>query len=89
MTEFKGYLIPKHKLPFWDMLIVDNGFVTHKRYKVIGVHEKRIPIRAINGVELKRGVLFCSIIINSMGETIVAEGFTNSDGKEIRRLLGF
>ncbi|MGI6341847.1 MAG: hypothetical protein ACOXZ9_02560 [Bacteroidales bacterium] len=89
MAEYRGYLIPRHKLPFWDLIIVDNDFVTHRRYKMIGVDEKRIPLKAINGVELKRGVLFCSIIINSMGETIVAEGFTNADGKEIRRLLGF
>ena len=89
MPEFKGYLIPKNKLPFWDKLIIDENFITHQRYKVIGVDEKRLPIRAINSVSLKQGILFCSIIIYSMGDYILAEGFTKADGKEIRRLLGF
>lgn len=89
MREFKGYFVPKNKLPFWDKLIINGGMLLYQHYKIIGIEEKRIPINAINSVILNKGILFCTIIISSMGERIVAEGFTNKDGKEISILLGF
>lgn len=89
MREFKGYFIPKNKLPFWDKLIINGGILLYQRYKIIGIEEKRIPINAINSVTLNKGIFFCTIVISSMGERIVAEGFTNKDGKEISTLLGF
>lgn len=89
MPEYRGYMIPKNKFPFWDKLIIEAGFVTHKRYKIIGVDEKRISIRAINGVTIKSGIIFSDIIINVLGDSIIAEGFTKRDAKEIRSLLGF
>ncbi|GIM59643.1 hypothetical protein CAPN007_18520 [Capnocytophaga canimorsus] len=58
MFEYKGYMMPKNKFPFWDKLIIGADFVTYKRYKVIGVDEKRIPIRAINGVTIKEKFFF-------------------------------
>ncbi len=82
-------MMPKNKFPFWDKLIIDAGFVTHKRYKMLGVDEKRIPIRAINGVTIKSGILFSDVIINVVGDSVIAEGFTKKDAKEIRQLLGF
>lgn len=39
-------MIQKNKFPFWDMLVTDTNFVTHKRYKMIGVDEKRIPTKS-------------------------------------------
>lgn len=60
-----------------------------KRYKMIGVNKKRIPIRAINGVTIKNGVLFSDVIINVVGDSATGERFTKKDAKEIRRLLGF
>lgn len=56
---------------------------------MMGVDEKRIPIRAINGVTIKSGILFSDVIINVVGYSVIAEGFTKKDAKEIRQLLGF
>ena len=44
MREFKGYFVPKNKLPFWDKLIINGGMLLYQRYKIIGIEEKRIPI---------------------------------------------
>ena len=89
MREFKGYFVPKNKLPFCYKLIINGGMILYQRYKIIGIEEKRIPINAINSVTLNKGIFFCTIVISSKGERIVAEGFTNKDGKEISMLLGF
>ncbi len=87
--KYTGYLIPASSMPFPDQIILTDYTVIHKRYQIIGVTKKYFLKQHISSVYLDKGILFCTIIIRAYNDSIAGHGFTNRQGEEIKRKLGY
>jgi hypothetical protein len=87
--KYTGYLIPKSLLPFPDQIIITDSVIIHRRFKVIGVRKRYLSRNHLSSIYLDKGILFCTIVIQTYNDSIVGQGFTNQQGEEIKSLLGF
>lgn len=75
---------------FPDEIIIDlwGKVVTHRKPRLIGCKETRIPFDSLASVSCDKHILFADIIIETHGGLkIIARGFTRDDADDIVRLL--
>lgn len=72
---------------FPDEIIIDDGFLTYRKGRIIGYKSVKIRLDSIASVSVNAHLLFADIVIETNGgQTFEATGFSRSDADEIVRL---